>query len=437
MSDYDVIVIGAGTSGQTVAEDCAKGGLRVAVVDRREYGGTCARRGCIPKKVLVAASEAVGRVEGMAGHGITGEVAIDWPALIAWKRTFTDPVPEGIEAWFTDLDVAQLHGTARFLGERELDIDGERVSAERIVVATGSRPRRLGIPGEELVIDSEAFMELDDLPRRVLFVGGGYVSFEFAGLARRAGAEVTIVHRSETLLSGFDPQLAGMLVERYRGLGIEIETGLPVVAVERAGGAFVVRAGDHAFETDLVVHGAGRVPDIADLDLEAGGVTFGPRGVEVDERLRSTSNPHVSAVGDAAALGLPLTPVGVAEGRIAAADILGGDVAFDAAVTPSVVYSDPPLAKVGVDAGRKDLSERFFDTSGWFAQRRVGQTHAGVRILTDRETDVVFGAHLLGPDAEEVVNVFALAIRKGATLEELRRTLWSYPTSASDIVYYE
>ena len=206
MSDtYDVLVIGSGTAAQNVAPRCAQEGLRVAVVDRLPYGGTCAQRGCDPKKVLLAAAEAVSRARGLDGDGLVGRPRIDWPALMARKRTYTAPVPERIESWMRDAGAETLHGAARLRSPHEAEVDGRVLEARDVVLATGARPMDLGVPGAELVTTSTEFLELDELPPRICFIGGGYISFEFAWLAHAAGAEVTVLHRSAHVLKGFDP----------------------------------------------------------------------------------------------------------------------------------------------------------------------------------------------------------------------------------------
>ena len=440
MTDYDVVVIGSGTVAQNVVPRCAEAGLRVAVIDRLPYGGTCARRGCDPKKVLLAAAEAVGRARMLSDVGLTGQPVIDWPALMARKRTFTEPVAQRIEGWLRETGADTLHGDARIVGREQVEVAGRNLRAANIVVATGARPMPLGIEGEDSVTTSDAFLELDKLPPRIAFVGGGYISFEFAWLARMAGADVTILHRSARVLKGFDGGLAALLVERYRTLGIHVLTDAPVNRVRRETRGLVVETDADEIVADLIVHGAGRMADLDDLGLASAGVEFGHRGVRVDAHLRSVSSPRVWAAGDAADIGAPLTPVASRQGKIVAAGILGGDAVFDDQVTPSVVFSDPPLAAVGMsadEAGTRGASigVKRSDMGSWFTQRRLGQTHAGTAIVTDASSGRLLGAHLLGANADELINVFALAIRQGATTEDLTATTWAYPTATSDISY--
>ena len=441
MSDFDVIVIGTGVAGQTVAAELAAAGRRVAAVDRREYGGTCALRGCEPKKVLVAAAEAVERARRQHGNGPAGDARLDWPALIAFKRTFTDPAPQGIEASLKDAGVEALHGQARFTGPASVSVGNAEYTADHVVVATGSRPMPLGIEGEELVLTSEDFMAAEQLGERVVLIGGGYISMEFAHVAATAGARVTVCHRGVHVLPGFDPDLADMLVAGYRSTGIDVRTEAPVRAVVRDGAALAVELMDGTrVAADMVVHGAGRMPDIEALDLGVAGVAFGRRGIDVDQTLRSATNRQVWAAGDAAHRGLPLTPVGIAQGRVVARNILGEQAEFDPAVTPSVVFADPPLASVGLTEAQAveqglEVKGALIEKTEWAASRRVGDPVSGAKVLVDRATGRIVGAHLLGHNAEEVVNVFALAMTAGVTAAELKAVPWAYPTAGWEIVY--
>ena len=442
MREFDVIVVGTGVAGQTAAEELAAAGKRVAVVDRREFGGTCALRGCEPKKVLVAAAEAAERATSQAGNGVTGSVSVDWPALIAFKRTFTDGLSASIERTLVDSGATPLHGSARFLSPDTVEVDGVPHSAGHFVLATGALPVPLGIPGEESVWDSERFMASGSLGQRVAFIGGGYVSFEFAHIAAAAGARVTILQRGAHVLKEFDADLAAMLARSYRDAGIDVRVDAPVSAVRRRGDVLEVALGDGTnVECDTVVHGAGRAADLAGLDLEAGNVAYGRRGIEVGPSMRSVTNPRVYAAGDAAALGAPLTPVGIAQARIAAANILEpGSAVFAPKAVPSVVFSDPPLASVGLTEARAnadglDVEVKFTDTSGWASSRRVGVRISGAKTIVERGSGRIVGAHLLGHAAEEVVNVFAAAMMGGLTAEDLRSAIWSYPTDSYNVAY--
>jgi glutathione reductase (NADPH) len=444
---FDLVVIGTGSAGSAPAYRCRAAGWRVAVVDVLPYGGTCALRGCDPKKVLVGAAEAADWQRRMQGRGIAGDTAIAWSDLMRFKRTFTDPVPAGREQAFAAAGIATYHGPARFLSPDRLSVDGALLEARHFVIAAGAKPRRLGIPGEEHVLTSTAFLELDRLPPRIAFVGAGYISFEFAHVVRRAGAEAVVIGRGRPLRH-FEPDLVARLVEHTRSLGIAVHLETAVTAVEPQGGGYrlgVRRQGrTDTVEADLVVHGGGRVPNTEGLDLAAAEVATAPDGgVRVNEFLQSVTNPRVYAAGDVAAApgSLPLTPVAGYEGTIVAANLLNGNMRTpDYRGVPSVVFTVPPLAGVGLTEAeareqRLDIRVKTQDTSRWYSNRRVAETCAMFKVVVEHETERVVGAHLLGPHADEVVNLFALAIRARLPARDLKHLLYAYPTSASDVPY--
>jgi glutathione reductase (NADPH) len=447
VQQFDLVVIGTGSAASTVASRCRSAGWSVAVVDSRPFGGTCALRGCDPKKVLVAAAEAMDWSRRLQGKGIEpGGIRIDWGALVRFKRTFTEPVPAARERSFAKAGIAMFHGRARFENDATVRVGDDQLMGNHIVIATGAQPAPLTFPGAEHLITSDQFLELDALPPRIVFVGGGYISCEFAHVARRAGAAVTIVHRGDRLLEGFDPDLVASLDRHSRTLGIDIRLGREVQGVERHGSGYAVRASGpsatEALDADLVVHGAGRVAEIDDLDLAAGRVERGRRGVKVDAWLRSVSNPRVYAAGDCAETdGLPLTPVAGLEGRVAAANLLAGaNRVPDYTGIPSVVFTLPPLATVGLSEAAARARQLKFrvtheDTAGWYSSRRRGEECSGFKVLIEEDTDRILGAHLLGPHAEETINLFALAMRHGLTAAQLKESIYAYPTHGSDIPY--
>jgi len=430
----DLIVIGTGTAGSGPAFRCRRAGWRVAVVDELPYGGTCALRGCDPKKVLVGAAELADWRRRMQGRGVSGDAHISWPELMQFKRTFTDPVPADREKAFQDAGIASYHGPARFVSPERLSVDGQVLEARHFVVAAGAKPRHLGIPGEAYLLTSTAFLELDQLPPRIAFLGAGYISFEFAHVSRRAGAQATIIGRGKPL-QHFDQDLVTRLVDHTRSLGIELRLDTEVTGLEKRGGGYRLRLDaqgrKETIDADLVIHGGGRVPNTEGLDLRAADVATEPEGgVRVNEFLRSVTNPRVYAGGDAAASpgSLPLTPVA---GYTQRPDYRG---------IPSVVFTVPPLAGVGLTeaearAQQLDVRINFEDTSGWYSNRRVAETCAMFKVIVDDKADRIVGAHLLGPHAEEVINLFALAIRSGVPATELKHLLYAYPTSGSDAPY--
>lgn len=442
---HDLIVIGAGMAGVAAANKCADQGWDVAIVDAVPYGGTCALRGCDPKKILRRGAEVIDSARLMRGKGIDdAALSISWSDLMRHKRGFTDPVPQNLERDLARRGVETLHGTARFTDRTRVDIDGRPLEARHFLVATGARPRPLDFPGCEHLIDSTDFLDLEALPARILFVGGGFISFEFAHIAARAGSSPVIVDRGARPLKGFDPDLVDLLVGRGAEVGIDVRPSTTIVAVEKTDAGYRVqldRSGTvETLECELVVHGAGRTPDLAGLDLDAAGVDRGERGVTVAGHLQSTTNPAVYAAGDSADTpGLPLTPVAVFEGKVAASNMVKGTTtAPDYAGVPTAVFTIPELTRVGLleqearDSGI-DVDVRYHDTSGWYSNYRVGEGTAAAKILVDRSSDLVVGAHLLGPEYAELVNVIGLAMKLGLTTRQLKSMTAAYPTVGSDL----
>lgn len=445
---FDLVVIGTGTAAGIVAHKCRRAGWSVAVIDSRPFGGTCALRGCDPKKILVGAAEVVDRVARLRGKGVRADApGVDWPALMRFKREMIAAVPEQREDGFARAGIETVHGRARFTGPTTVTVGDRTIEGRHFLVAAGSTPADLDITGREHLVTSDQFLELDALPPRILFVGGGYISFEFGHVAARAGSQVTIVHHGERPLSAFDPQLVDLLLARSRALGIDVRLGATVTSIDKAGRGFSVRADADGttsqFEADLVVHGAGRVPEIADLDLDAAGVAWDRHGVAVNDYLQSVSNPSVYAAGDAAATGAPrLTPVAGHDGKVVAANLLDEQnrVRPDSAVVPSAVFTIPPLASVGLlesVARERGLAFEVHrgDTASWYSSRRVGETHSGFAVVVEKPGGRILGAHVLGPHADDLINLFAMAMRTGATASAVKELLFAYPTAGSDLPY--
>ncbi len=442
---FDLIVIGAGMAGIAAANKCAAQGWVVAIVDMLPYGGTCALRGCDPKKILRRSAEIIDSARLMRGKGIDDAgLSINWPDLMRHKHGFTDPVSQNVEDGLAGNGVATLHGHAIFTGARRIEIEGRSYDADRFLVATGARPRRLELPGHEYLADSTDFLDLDGLPSRILFVGGGFVSFEFAHIAARAGSTAVIVDRGERPLKNFDPDLVALLVERGRKVGIELIRTTTIVAVQPSDGGYQVTL-DHdgtreTIETDLVVHGAGRVAELDDLGLDAAKVEWGEHGIKVAGHLQSTTNPAIWAAGDAAQTqGMPLTPVAVSEAKVAASNMIRGTTTTPGyAGIPTAVFTIPELARVGMleseaRAAGINLTVRYSDTSGWYSNYRIGETTAAAKILINQSNDQIVGAHLLGPEYGELVNTLGLAIKLGLTTRQLKSASAAYPTVGSDL----
>lgn len=441
--NFDLIIIGTGTAAMVAAMRVRHAGRSVAVIDEKPFGGTCALRGCDPKKMLVAGAEVIDARRRMHGHGVAGEVRIDWADLIRFKRSFTDPVPEKHEQRYREAGIAAFHGAARFTGPNTLRVGDDELTGRNILIASGAKPVSLGIPGAEYLIDNEGFLALESLPRRIVLVGGGYIAAEFSHIAARAGAQVTVIQRGRRILTHFEPELVGWLIDAFDRIGVRVMTDTNVTAIERGDRGFVVRGQnegrDVRIDTDLVVHAAGRAPALDELDLEAAGIAADHGRLRLNDFLQSVSNPAVYAAGDAAGQGPPLTPVSSHDAKVVAANLIEGNRRTpDYRGVPSVAFTFPPIAAVGMGEEQARRSRLRFRlkcerTSDWYTARRVNEPVYGYKTLVEEGTERILGAHLVGPHADEVINLFGLAIRHGLTAGDLKSTMFAYPTGASDV----
>ena len=442
-TEYDLVIVGSGTAARAVAMKVREAGWRIAIVDFRPFGGTCALQGCDPKKVWVGGAAAVDHARRMHGKGVAGDTAIDWPALMAFKRGFTDPVPQqNLQHYHAD-GIDTYYAEARFIDRTRLAVGAETLTFRHALLACGAEQLPLGIPGEEHLMTNEGFLALESLPRRIVLVGGGYIAAEFSHIAARAGSQVIVLQHGARLLKGFDPDLVGWLMKRFGTLGIEVHTDATVKAIDKTAAGYSVcaatAAGRSRFDADLVVHAAGRAPALARLDLDAAGIELEHGRLKLNEYLQSASNPAVYAAGDAARCGPPLTPVSSHDAEVVAANLLEGNHRRpDYRGVPSVAFTIPPIAGVGLSAEEARAQGLKFrmqsqQASDWFTARQAAEPVYGFKVLVAEDTDLILGAHLVGPHADEVINLFALAIRHALTAADLKHTLFAYPTGASDI----
>lgn len=433
-------------AGMTIANKCASKGLSVGITDELPYGGTCALRGCDPKKVIIGATEVRDFAKRLKGKGIDTIPNINWKDIMAFKQTFVDEMPRKIEKGYKKNGIDTFHSSATFINENTLSVGNETIQADKVVIASGSKPKVLDFEGGQLAQTSTDFLNLKELPQSLLFIGGGYIAFEFAHIAARAGADVTIVHRGKRPLENFDRDIVEHLVDATRNLGVKLVLETEVSKIERKDGHYITTGISNGKETNhksaAVFNSAGRPPAIFDLELEKAGISFSKKGIEVNEYLQSTSNANVYAAGDAAdSRGLPLTPVAVLEGHIVASNIIKGNqkkVSYPP--MPSVVFTLPTMATVGLledEAKEKgyDININFEKVDNWFNARRLNVDEYAFKTIIDKNNNTILGAHLIGPHCEETVNLFAMAIKTKMTISDLRTMIFSYPTMASDLTY--
>ena len=441
---YDLIVLGTGSAGYQVAIKTKEAGWRVAVINDGLFGGTCAVRGCIPKKVLAGTAEVIDVNRRLNELGIfKNKPDADWQELIKFKRTFTDPVPAETEKALKDAGIDIYTGSPHFTGNLQIEINGEQLEGKKVHIAVGAKPAKLPIEGFEHLITSDDFLELDNLPKRVIFAGGGYVSFEFAHIAARFNSEVTILHSDDHPLPMFDWDIIQTLIEASKAVGIKVEFNAKVQKIEKQDNGFKVTTLDgKTYEADLVVHGLGRPPAIDELNLEATNVDYDNRkGVLVDDYFRSTSNPDVYAAGDVASAGPPLSPVAGVQGGIVADNLLGKEHRQPSYLsTPSVIFTTPTVSKVGyLEQEAKDKNIDFevvnTDLTGWFDSQRLGLKYAKSKVLVEKGTNKIVGAHLIGNHSEDLISIFSLAIEHSLTTKQLKAPIFAFPTTSDDMRY--
>jgi glutathione reductase (NADPH) len=429
--DVDLFVIGGGSGGVRAGRVAAEHGAKVAIAEADRWGGTCVIRGCVPKKLLVYASEVRRSIEDARGQGWTIEAAShDWATLIAAKDREITRLSSAYASRLQKAGAEVIEGHAVLVDPHTIDVGGRRITAGNILVATGGRARR---PSDAWITSDEAF-HLPALPRRIALLGGGYIAVEFAHIFAGLGAQVTLIHRDKLVLRGFDPDLREAVTQGLTANGIDV-----VHCSELALKGTTLTLGNRTIEVDLAMAAIGRDPISKGLGLEEAGVKIDERGaITVDEWSR-TSVPHIYAVGDVTCR-VALTPVAIREGH-AVADTLFGKrptpIRYD--LIPTAVFAQPAAACIG-------LSEPAAVAAGYDARvyrakfRPMRYALSGrdeqviIKLIVDKVTDKVLGLHIVGPDAPEIVQAAAIAITMGATKADLDRTFALHPTTAEELV---
>jgi glutathione reductase (NADPH) len=443
-ADVDLFVIGAGSGGVRAARIAAGYGARVAIAEEYRVGGTCVIRGCVPKKLLVYASRYFHEFEDAAGFGWTvPPPSFDWPTLIANKDREIDRLERAYVSTLDKAGVSIIRSRAVIEDAHtvRLAATGERVRAAHILVATGAMPHEGHvIPGLEHTISSNQAFHLPELPRRVLVQGGGYIAVEFACIFAGLGAEVTLVYRGENILRGFDDDVRTHLRAEMERRDIKVVTGQIVTAVEKEGASYrALLSGGGAVACDRVMFAIGRRPNVADIGLEAAGVTCGQNGgIEVDA-FSQTCVPSIHAVGDVTNR-VNLTPVAIREGHAFADTVFGGrPTAVDHVNVPTAVFSEPEIGAIGLTETQArerlcavDIYKAVFRPMKATLSGR--ETRVLMKLIVDADNDRVVGCHIVGEGAAEMIQILGIAVRLGATKADFDATMAVHPTAAEELV---
>jgi glutathione reductase (NADPH) len=444
---YDLVVLGAGSGGLATSKRAAAHGAKVAIVEDDRVGGTCVIRGCIPKKLMVYAGELGHALGDAAGYGWrTGAAELDWATLAARRDAAVARLERRHEELLDKSGVTLLRGHATVSGPNEVDVNGQRIGARYILVATGAAPVLPRVPGIEHAITSDGFFELRAQPKRVVIVGGGYIAVELASILRALGTQVSLVMRGDLPLRGFDGDLRRELRDALASAGVEILAGTKILSIERDVSG--VRAttdgidGKRSLVADhVLLYATGRDPRSLGLGLEAIGVRLGPRGEVLTDADGVTDVPNVLAVGDVTGR-VALTPVAIQAGRLLADRIFGGkDVRMSYTDVPTAVFSEPPIGTVGMteeQAIERLGGERVRVYKSAFTPLLHNLTERKSRtflkLVVDRDSDRVVGCHIIGRDAAEIVQGFAVALKAGATKAQFDETVGIHPSSAEEFV---
>ena len=438
--DYDLFTIGAGSGGVAGSRRAATYGAKVAIAESVRVAGTCVLRGCVPKKLLVYGVHFADELEDAAGYGWTiGAHSLDWAKLIAAKDKEIDRLHGIYIKMLTDSGVEIIDGWAEIVGPHEVRINGRTIRSRNILVATGGRPEKPAIPGIEHTITSNEALDLKSLPKRMVIVGGGYIAVEFAGIFAAAGVEVTEIIRADAILRGFDADIRSHLTAEMTRRGIKIKPGVRIARIDKVVEGYRLTSDNgEAFDTDLVMYATGRVPNTGNMGLEKAGVQLNKRGaIAVDEWQRTTV-PGIYAVGDCTDR-INLTPVAIAEARAVAETLFNNNpVKMDHGTVPSAVFSQPPVGTVGSseEAARQigpvDVYRATFRPMKFVLPSR--DEKAMMKLIVDRETNRVVGAHMVGPDAPEIIQGLAIGVKAGLTKTQWDRTVAIHPTAAEEFV---
>lgn len=440
MEKYDAIVIGSGPAGNSAAYGLKEQGKKVAIIESDLWGGTCPNRGCDPKKMLMSGVEAQKRIETMLGKGFDQTPKIVWEDLMTFKKSYTDFVPQNTKEGLDAAEIDRYQGQASFLNANQIVVNDQELSANQFLIATGQRPAVLSIDGQDLLQSSTDFLDLNHLPKKMAFIGAGYIAFELAVIASAAGSEVHIIHHNDRPLKEFDQELVNDLVEHMKADGIQFHFNVNTKSVELMHPNYRITGENFELVVDMVIGATGRIPNVEGLNLEKAGVSYDKRGIKVDEHLRTTQQ-NIFACGDVIAKKKPkLTPVAGFEAGYVVNAMNGDTEAIDYPLIPTIVFGDQRLARIGLSERElDDHPEKYHsettDLSSWYTYHRINDQGAKIKIIYD-EDDKIVAITCLSQLADEVINYLLIILTKKMSHEEVEKYIFAYPSPASDLSYF-
>jgi glutathione reductase (NADPH) len=443
LADYDLFVIGAGSGGVRAARVAAMGGARVAVAEEHRVGGTCVIRGCVPKKFMVYASEFSKTIETARGYGWeVGEARFDWSRFLMDKDKEIARLSGIYVRNLQNAGAELIHGRARLKDRNTVEIEGQgEITAEKILIATGGRPWMPDIPGVEHAISSNEAFHLEKLPKSIVIAGGGYIALEFACIFNGLGVDTTVIHRGPNVLRGFDDDIRAHIAEEMKAAGVKVLLGSQHERIEKTADGYTSHCtGGHGIESEVVMFALGREPYTQGLGLETAGVELTENGaVKVDAFSRSSVD-NIWAVGDVTDR-INLTPVAIREGEaFARTEFHGTPLSFDHEMVAAAVFTQPPIGTVGLseaDARRAHHGKVDVYLAKFRAMKDTfygGQARSLMKLVVEQDTQKILGCHMVGPDAPEIIQMAAIALKMGVTKPQWDSTCAVHPTLAEEFV---
>ncbi len=437
---YDVIIIGSGPGGMAVGGKLAAAKKKVLVVEKDRFGGTCPNRGCDPKKMIYSVIHTYYQAKKYQENGLKGDLSLSWPELLAFKESYTNDVDEKMKAGLESQGMETVRGGASFIDEQTIQVGEKTYRADKIVLATGGYPRILDIPGKEYLSTSDDFLEMKALPKKVGFIGTGFIAMEFINVLAAFGVEMEVFQMDDKILGPFPQSAAKDLIKLYEQRGVHFHWNTEVKEVKKDEELLVTTKDGKEYHVEMLISAIGREVNLKELKLDKLGLETNRHGIVVNEYLQ-TKLPHIFAIGDCVAHRRPdLTPVAEFEGDYVGDYILGKEQPITYPVVPSVVFTSPQLAQTGVtEKEALENLEKYERTEmplgSWFNYLVLKDQEAKVTMITEKETGLLKGAYLLSSEAEGPINFFTHLINTGVKSAEIKKEIFLYPTLASDFKY--